>query len=91
MFALTVGQAKGVAILIVLILIGGALVSAWILKEIAQKVAFVIILGLLALLVWTQRSSLNECADKVQEAGLRTTTTCSFLGRDIEIKPPRST
>ena len=60
-------------------------------KEVMQKVALVVILGLLALLVWTQRSSLQECSEKVRAAGVDLNdpdvdTTCSFLGRDIEIK-----
>ena len=91
MFALTLGQAKTIAALIVVGLVVLALVSAWVMKEIAQKVALVVVLGLLALLVWTQRSSLDECADKVRAGGLRGDTTCSFFGRDIQITRERST
>lgn len=91
MLALTLGQAKTIAVLVVIVLIGLALFSAWIMKEIMQKVALVVILGLLALLVWTQRASLNECSEKVRAAGVDfndpdVDTTCSFLGRDVEIK-----
>jgi protein-S-isoprenylcysteine O-methyltransferase Ste14 len=91
MLALTLGQAKTVAILVVLVLIGLAVASAWLMKEVMQKVAFVVILGLLALLVWTQRTSLQECSEKVKAAGSALDqpgddTTCSFFGRDIEIR-----
>ena len=91
MLALTLGQAKTIAALVVVVLIGLAIASAWIMKEVMQKVALVIILGLLALLVWTQRASLQECSDKVRAAGVNVNdpdvdTTCSFFGRDIEIK-----
>lgn len=91
MLALTLGQAKTIAVLVVVVLIGLALASAWIMKEVTQKVALVVILGLLALLVWTQRASLQECSEKVRAAGVNLNdpdvdTTCSFLGRDIEIK-----
>lgn len=91
MLALTLGQAKTIAVLVVVALIGLAVVSAWIMKEIMQKVALVVVLGLLALLVWTQRASLQECSEKVRAAGVNfndpdVDTTCSFLGRDIEIK-----
>jgi hypothetical protein len=60
-------------------------------KTVMQKVALVVILGLLALLVWTQRSSLQECSDKVKAAGTAINqpdvdTTCTFFGRDIQIK-----
>ncbi len=88
MLALTLGQAKTIAVLVVVGLILLALASAWIMKEVMQKVALVVILGLLALLVWTQRASLQECADKVRavRATADVDTTCSFLGRDIEIR-----
>lgn len=91
MLALTLGQAKTIAVLVVVVLVGLAVVSAWIMKEIMQKVVLVVILGLLALLVWTQRASLQECSEKVRAAGVSINdpdvdTTCSFLGRDIEIK-----
>ena len=91
MLALTLGQAKTIAVLVVVVLVVLALASAWLMKEVMQKVALVVILGLLALLVWTQRASLQECADKVRAAGADLAdpdvdTTCSFLGRDIEIR-----
>ncbi len=91
MLALTLGQAKTIAILVVVVLIGLAVASAWLMKEVIQKVALVLILGLLALLVWSQRASLQECSEKVRAAGVDINdpdvdTTCSFLGRDIEIK-----
>lgn len=90
MLALTLGQAKTLAILIVLALVVMAIGSAWLMKTVAQKVALVAILGLMALLVWSQRSSLDECADKVREGGIRVDTTCSFFGRDINISTNRS-
>ncbi len=90
MLALSLGQAKTIAILVVIALVVMAVVSAWVMKEISQKIALVVILGLLALLVWTQRSSLDECADKVREGGVRGDTTCSFFGRDVQISTNRS-
>jgi len=95
MLALTLGQAKTIAMLVVAGLIVLALASAWVMKEVMQKVALVVILGLVALLVWTQRASLQECADKVRatrvllpdsDVDSDVDTTCSFLGRDIEVR-----
>lgn len=85
MLALTLEQAKTSAILIAVALLVLAVGAAWLMKTVAQKVALAVILGLLALLVWTQRSSLDECADKVREGGTSGDTTCSFFGRDINI------
>ncbi len=89
MLALTLGAAKGIAMLVVVVLAVLAIGAAWLMKTIAQKAALAVILGLLAVIVWTQRSSLNECADKVREAGVQVDTTCSFLGKDVEISTTR--
>jgi hypothetical protein len=89
MLALTLGAAKNIAMLAVVVLAVLALGAAWLMKTMAQKAALAVILGLLAVIVWTQRSSLSECADKVREAGVRVDTTCSFLGKDVEISTTR--
>jgi hypothetical protein len=89
MLALTLDQAKTIATLAVAVLVVGAIGSAWLMKEIMQKVALVVILGLLAVLVWTQRSSLDDCADRVRAAGFSDDTTCSFFGRDVTISTNR--
>lgn len=93
MLALTLGQAKTIAVVVAVVLVGLAVVSAWIMKTVAQKAAVAAILALLALLVWTQRAALQECADKVRAgagAGLtEVETTCSFFGRDVPISTSR--
>ena len=92
MLALTLGQAKTFAILVVVGLIVLAVASAWFMKQIGQKIAFAVILVLLAVLVWTQRSSLQECSDKVRANDASAAdTTCSFFGRDIDVKRNRDT
>lgn len=85
MFALTLDQASTIGAVAVGGLLVLAVIAAWLTKEITQKIALAVILGLLAVLVWTQRASLQECADKVQAGGVNVDTTCSFFGRDIEI------
>lgn len=89
MLAISLGQAKTAAMLVVVVLVALALVAAWVMKTVTQKLAFVVIIGLLATLVWTQRSSLDECAARVRESRLTTDTTCSFFGRDVEISQRR--
>jgi protein-S-isoprenylcysteine O-methyltransferase Ste14 len=86
---MSLGQAKTIAVVFVVILVASAVASAWIMKTIAQKAALVVIMILLAVLVWTQRTSLDECADKVREAGVRGDTTCSFFGRDVRVSTNR--
>lgn len=93
MLAVTLDQAKSIAAIAVVGLLVLALGSAWIMKTVAQKVALVTILALLAVVVWSQRSSLQECADKVRaEARTQVTsvdTTCTFFGQDITISTVR--
>ena len=89
MLALTLGQAKTIGILIVMVLIAMAIGAAWLMKTIVQKVVLVAVLGLLAILVWTQRTSLDDCADRLRAEGVRGDTTCSFFGRDVQISTTR--
>lgn len=91
--ALTLGQAKNTAVVVAVVLVALAVVSAWVMKSIAQKVAVALILGLLAVVVWSQRTALQECTAKVRaEASAdfaRVDTTCSFFGRDVDIATDR--
>lgn len=93
MFGLTLGQATSIATIAAVGLVVLAVGSAWLMKTLAQKVALAVILGLLALVVWTQRGALQECADKVRaEARTQVTdvdTTCTFFGRDVTISTVR--
>ncbi|WP_395155306.1 hypothetical protein [Ilumatobacter sp.] len=96
MLALTLESAKTIAIAVVVVFVLAAFLAAWIMKTIVQKVATVIVLALLAFAVSTQRTSLQDCADKVQgnfdPVGTNVTVTdtdCSFFGTTITIKDPR--
>ncbi|HEY5664149.1 MAG TPA: hypothetical protein VIS05_08955 [Ilumatobacter sp.] len=85
MLALTLSQVKNIALAIVGALAVLAVLAAWLMKTVAQKAALAVILVLLAVLVWTQRASLDECASKVRQGGARVDTTCTFFGRDVTI------
>lgn len=96
MLGLTLDEAKTIAIVGATALAVGAVVSFWIMKSIVQKLAVAALLGVLAFAVWTQRVSLQDCADKVQDnfelAGsdiVVTDTECSFFGVTVTITDPR--
>lgn len=96
MLAITLDEAKNIAIGLVAVFGIGAVAAAWIMKTIVQKVAVAAVLAILAFAVWTQRQSLQDCADKVKDAyefdGVNTTiidTDCSFFGTTITISDPR--
>jgi hypothetical protein len=97
MLALTLDDAKTIAIVAATALAVGAVVSFWVMKSLVQKLAVAALLGVLAFAVWTQRVSLQDCADKVQDnfelAGadvVVTDTECSFFGVTVTISDPRS-
>jgi hypothetical protein len=90
MIAMTVDSAKNVGIAVAVALVVLMLVSAFVVKKVTTKVLTVVILGGLAFGVWTQRSSLEDCASKVKARGLLGDTsdvTCTFLGTDIKVAP----
>ena len=90
---LSLDAARTVATAGVIALVAAAVVTALLMRSIAQKIAFALVLGLLAILVWSQRASLEDCADRVQAslaAGTATDTTCTFLGRDVTVPAPSS-
>ena len=96
MLGLTLDDAKTIAIVASTALVVGAVMSFWIMKSIVQKLAVAALLGVLAFAVWTQRVSLQDCADKVQDnfelAGtdiVVADTECSFFGLTVTISDPR--
>ncbi|MFK7918395.1 MAG: hypothetical protein AB8G14_09985 [Ilumatobacter sp.] len=96
MLAITLSQAKTIAIALVGVFAVGSVASAWLMKTIIQKALMAGVLALLAFAVFTQRTSLQDCADKVKDAfevdaaGARLIDTdCSFFGTTITISDPR--
>ena len=78
-------------------LVVGAILAFWLLKTIVQKVAVAVLLGLLAFAVWSQRTALVDCADKVEASYVRVGTSvtlddteCSFFGMSVTISDPRT-
>lgn len=91
MLAITVGQAKTIAVVVALALVLAAVAWAWLIKSIAQKVIGLVILLGLAGLVWYQRADLEDCADQVRANAAipGAATTCSIFGQDVDIPSAR--
>ena len=94
--AITLSEARSIAIVLLGVFAVGAVIGLWILKTILQKLFVVGILALFGFAVWTQRESLQDCADKViavYEADAMDPTgidtDCSFFGATITISDPR--
>jgi protein-S-isoprenylcysteine O-methyltransferase Ste14 len=88
MIALSLESAKTIAIVVVVVFVALSVISALVIKTVVTKLIVVFVLVGLALGVWTQRTSLQDCADKAQakaEALDVSGITCTFFGTDIEV------
>lgn len=91
LFALTTDSAKSAALVVVLVLVGIAVVSALVIKAIVTKILSLAICGLLSLGMFSQRASITNCADKVKSGALSThnKTECSFFGIKVSVPTDR--
>jgi len=96
--AITLSEARTIAIGLVAVCVVGAVLGVWILTSILQKLLVVGVLALFGFAVWTQRASLQDCADKViavydldEVSPTVIDTDCSFFGTTITISDPRDT
>ncbi|NQY54993.1 MAG: hypothetical protein HRT86_00665 [Ilumatobacteraceae bacterium] len=94
--ALTLDEARNIGIAVAVGFLVLAAVSFWLMKTIVQKIVAAAVLVILAFAVWTQRASLQDCADKVagnfERVGTDVTVTdteCSFFGFTVTIADPR--
>ncbi|MGB8860017.1 MAG: hypothetical protein WCC60_12210 [Ilumatobacteraceae bacterium] len=91
MIALSLESAKTIAIVVAIAFIAFSVISAWLIKNIVTKLVMVLLMAGLALGVWTQRTSLQDCADKVKATADALDTgnlTCTFFGTDVEVPLP---
>lgn len=83
-----VEAAKTLAIGVVVVFVALSVVAAMVIKTIATKLIGVLLMAGLALGVWTQRTNLQDCANRAQErydAGVTGELACTFFGSDITI------
>jgi hypothetical protein len=88
MAGLTLQSAKNLGIVVAIGLIVLMVLTAWFIKNVTMKLILMGVMGAMALLVWSQRSSLQDCADKVTNRIPAQDTrplTCTFLGKDVTI------
>ncbi len=89
MTALSLQSAKTLAIVIAIAFIAFAVISAWVIKNLTMKIISIALLLGLGLGVWTQRTNLQDCADrakaKVEAGGAKGAITCTFFGSDVSV------
>lgn len=89
MTALSLESAKTIAIVVAVIFVGFAVISAWVIKNVTMKIVSIVLLAGLGLGVWTQRTNLQECADsakaKVQAGISAGSIRCEFFGAEVSV------
>ena len=97
MLALSLDAAKNTATTVAIVFLVASIASMWIMKTIVHKLFLASLLLLLAFAAFTQRASLQDCADKVQASVARdgvdvtvTESDCSFFGITVTVSDPRS-
>lgn len=90
-FAVSLSQARTIAVVIAVALVVAAIAWAWLVKTVVQKVVGLVILLGLAGVVWWQRVDLQDCADRVRANATvpGAATTCSLFGQDVDVPNAR--
>jgi len=87
--ALSLQSAKTIAIVVAIALLAFAVISAWVIKNVTMKIISILLLVGLGLGVWTQRTNLQDCADraktKVAAGADEDSVTCEFFGKQISV------
>lgn len=84
MFAVSLETAKTAAIVIIIAFVVMGILSAWLIKTVVTKLIFIVVLAGLAIGVYSQRASLQDCADRAK-SNLGNEVTCTFFGTDVKV------
>jgi hypothetical protein len=88
---MTLETARNAGLAILAGAVAAAIVIAWVVKAIVSKLLALAVMAGVVIAVWSQRESLQECADRVGAtlaAGAVDDTTCTFFGRDVTVGSP---
>jgi hypothetical protein len=90
LFALTTDSAKSTALIGLVVVVVLAVVAALVIKAIVTKVLSLVVAAIMSFGLYSQRSSIQDCANKVKKEALTFGTAakaeCTFLG--VKVKVP---
>jgi predicted membrane-bound spermidine synthase len=87
-WAITLDGARDGAIVAAVAGVVAAVMAVWLLKQVVSKLVTVAVVGVLVALVWSQRTSLDVCADRVAATltdGVTDDGSCTFFGQDVVV------
>jgi len=89
MLALTLETAKTIAVVALVVIVGTAVLSAWLMKTIVSKVVMILVMGGLAVAVYSQRTNVQDCADRAKaeaaDLDVKDGFSCTFFGTEVDI------
>jgi hypothetical protein len=84
--ALTTDDAKTIGMVVVIGFAVLAIGAAWLMKTIVQKVILAVLLGGIAVAVWSQRAAVDDCVAEITESVTADdAATCSFFGIEVDV------
>jgi len=84
MFAVSLETAKTVAVVIIAAFVLMGILSAWLIKTVVTKLIVAVVAVGLAIAVYSQRASLQDCADKAK-SNLGKEVSCTFFGTEVKV------
>jgi hypothetical protein len=89
LLAVDVDTITTVAVVAVVVVVVAMVAVGLLVASITRKVIIVAVLAVLGVALWTQRASLQDCADRVKEAALQPggtgPTSCTFFGFEVSV------
>lgn len=87
--AVTTDDVKAIAVVVLVVVVVAGIVTALVVRAVVAKLIALAVMLVLAGLVWSQRSSIADCADRAQRSA-GASTTCSFFGWSVELPTDRA-
>ena len=91
MIALTTDSVKGLGVGAIIVVVVLGLAAALLVQKVIAKVVSLVVMAALGLLLYNQRASISDCANKVKAeapaavTGRVTAPRCEFLGVDVKV------
>ncbi len=88
MFALSLGAARSLAVMLTIFFGVLALVALYTMGKFSKKITSALLLGCIALGLWTQRNNLEDCGKNLKarvENGSAVVGSCRFLGITVRL------
>jgi len=84
MTAVSLDTAKNIAVIVIVAFVLVGIVSAWMIKTVMTKIIVAVVMAGLAIAVYSQRASLQDCADKANNSGGKE-VSCTFFGSEVKV------